>query len=168
MSRIFDPGLVMTAAGGAAAVAVDLRSRRVPNIVTLGVAAIGVTLAAMNVTGVGIGGAFAGFVIGVLLMLPGHLVGATGAGDVKLLAALGTLLGPTRTGVAFVYTALAGGALALAVAIARRRMRVTVGRALAVVNSPSLVADIERPSEDNRFAYAPAIAIGALAAALGL
>ena len=85
----------------------------------------------------------------------------------KLLAAFGTLLGPARIGVAFVYTALAGGVLALAVAIARRRARATIARALAVVD-PAVVAEIERPTENNRFAYAPAVAIGAIAAALGL
>jgi prepilin peptidase CpaA len=104
----------------------------------------------------------------MLLMLPGHLIGATGAGDVKLLAAFGTLLGPGRTVAAFLYMAIAGGALALAVAIARRRTRTTIARAIAVVHSPDAVAAIERPTENNRFAYAPAIAIGAFAAALGL
>jgi prepilin peptidase CpaA len=168
LSRTFDPALVMTAAGGGAAVAVDLRSRRVPNTVTLGIAATGVALASVHATGLTVADALAGFAIGLLLMLPGHLVGGTGAGDVKLLAALGTLLGPARTGSAFVYTALAGGGLALAVAIGRRRARTTIARALAIVHSPEVVEQIERPSEDNRFAYAPAIAIGALAAALGL
>ena len=86
----------------------------------------------------------------------------------KLLASFGTLLGPTRIGVAFVYTALAGGAIAVAIAIHRRRARATIARALSIVHSPAAVAEIERPSENNRFAYAPAIVIGALAAALGL
>ena len=45
-------------------------------------------------------------------MLPGHLFGATGAGDVKLFAAAGTLLGPSDMVLAFVATAIAGGVLA--------------------------------------------------------
>ena len=103
MSTALDPARVLlTAAGGATAAAIDLRSRRVPNTVTLGVAIVGLTLATVHVTGIGIGGALAGLAVGLLLMLPGHVIGATGAGDVKLLAALGTLLGPTRTAVAFV------------------------------------------------------------------
>jgi prepilin peptidase CpaA len=163
-----DPaGILMTAAGGGTAVAVDLRSRRVPNILTLGVAGIGLALAAMNVTRVTPAEAALGCAVGLVLMLPGHVIGGTGAGDVKLLAAFGTLLGPGRTAVAFVYTALAGGVLALVVAVGRRRTRTTVSRALTVMK-PSVVAAIERPSEENRFAYAPAVAIGALAAALGL
>ena len=62
-------------------------------------------------------------------MLPGHIFGATGAGDVKLLAAAGALLGPTDTIYAFLYTAIAGGVLALLVAVARRRLTQTIGTA---------------------------------------
>jgi prepilin peptidase CpaA len=112
--------------------------------------------------------ALGGFAVGLLLMLPGHLIGATGAGDVKLFAAIGTLLGPVGIAVAFVYTALLGGALALAVAVHRGRLNDTLEEtATLVLTGGANVARIERPSADNRFAYAPAIALGALAAALG-
>jgi prepilin peptidase CpaA len=101
-------------------------------------------------------------------MLPGHLIGATGAGDVKLLAALGTLLGPRAVFFAFVYSAIAGGVLAVAVALQRRTLEVTMERTAMLVRSRGAnVAEIERASTNNRFAYAPAIAIGALVAALG-
>jgi prepilin peptidase CpaA len=165
-----DPSTVCAViAGGASSAIVDLYTRRVPNGLTLGIGALGVALAAMHVTGVSVPGALGGFAVGLLLMLPGHVIGATGAGDVKLFAALGTLLGPTRIGVAFVYTALAGGLLAVIVASRRRRLRATVERTAVLVRTGGRnVAEIERATEDNRFAYAPAIAAGALAAALGL
>src|SRR6266581_4052469 len=89
-------------------------------------AALGVALAAIHMTGVSVPGALGGLALGLVLMLPGHVIGATGAGDVKLFAALGTLLGPGRTGVAFIYTALAGGLIAVIVATRRRRLRATV------------------------------------------
>jgi prepilin peptidase CpaA len=102
-------------------------------------------------------------------MLPAHLIGATGAGDVKLMAALGTLLGPTGVLMAFVYTAIAGGALALLVAVCRGRLRDTIDRTAIFVHTRGAnVEDIESAATDNRFAYAPAIAIGALVAAFGL
>jgi prepilin peptidase CpaA len=156
-------------AGGASSAIIDLYTRRVPNELTLGIATLGVALAAMHMTGVSVPGALGGLALGLVLMLPGHVIGATGAGDVKLFAALGTLLGPTRTGVAFLYTALAGGLLVVIVAVRRRRLGATVGRtAMLVRTGGANVADIERATENNRFAYAPAIAAGALAAALGL
>jgi prepilin peptidase CpaA len=168
--RISDVIVVGAVAGsGGLSALVDLKSRRVPNPLTLGVAGLGIALAALHITNVTVAAALAGFALGFALMLPGHIVGATGAGDVKLFAALGTLLGPTGIIVAFVYTAIAGGIVALIVAVRRRRLRETVERTAALVSTGgSNVAEIEKASADNRFAYAPAIALGALAAALGL
>ena len=156
------------AGGGGASAIVDLWSRRVPNLLTLAVAALGMTLAALGLSGLSLMAAFGGLAVGLLVMLPGHLIGATGAGDVKLLAAIGTLLGPSGIAVAFVHTAIAGGILALIVARRRRVLRETVERTAALVRTRGgNVAAIESSSMNNRFAYAPAIAIGALAAALG-
>ena len=156
------------AGGGGASAIVDLWSRRVPNLLTLAVAALGMTLAALGLSGLSLMAAFGGLAVGLLVMLPGHLIGATGAGDVKLLAAIGTLLGPSGIAVAFVYTAIAGGVLAVIVARRRRVLRGTVERTAALVRTGGgNVAAIEDSSKNNRFAYAPAIAIGALAAALG-
>jgi prepilin peptidase CpaA len=100
-------------------------------------------------------------------MLPGHVFGATGAGDVKLFAAAGALLGPATTVQAFLYTAIVGGILAVAIAIRRRRLRHTIGATAKLVSEGSkATAAIESPEADNRFAYAPAIAVGVVMAAL--
>ena len=160
--------LAAVAGSGGASAVVDLRTRRVPNWLTLGITALGVSLAAAHLTTVSVAGALGGFAVGLLLMLPGHIVGATGAGDVKLFAAVGTLLGPTGIGVAFVYTAILGGALAVLVAMYRGRLQATLQEtATLVLTGGANVAQIERPTTDNRFAYAPAIAVGTIVAALG-
>ena len=99
-----------------------------PNWLTLGITLTGLALATARLSGLSLGAAFAGFLLGLAVMLPGHLIGATGAGDVKLFAALGTLLGPRAVFFAFVYTAIAGGVLAVAVAMRRRRLRRTMER----------------------------------------
>lgn len=159
--------MAVAGSGGMGALT-DLRTRRVPNWLTLGIAAFGIALAVFGHGAVGLGGALAGLVLGLLLMLPGHFIGATGAGDVKLFAAMGTLLGPSGIGSAFLYTAIAGGAIALAVAAGRRRMGDTLERTSALLRTGGAnVAEIEDVSVDNRFAYAPAIALGTLGAALG-
>jgi Flp pilus assembly protein protease CpaA len=78
------------------------------------------------------------------------------------------MLGPKAVVLAFVYAAIAGGVLAVLVAMQRRTLDVTVARTAMLVRSRGAnVAEIEQTSSDNRFAYAPAIAIGALVAALG-
>lgn len=170
MLLTFDPIVVAAVVGsGTASTIIDVRTRRVPNALTLGVAALGVTLAAVHQGAVGLPDALAGFAIGLLVMLPGHLIGATGAGDVKLFAALGTLIGPKAIVLALVYTAIAGGLLAVVVAAYRGRLRDTFERTAVLVSTRGAnVSEIEHASSDNRFPYAPAIALGALAAALGL
>jgi prepilin peptidase CpaA len=166
--KISDPLTVSAvAAGGASSTAVDLYARRIPNKLTFATALVGIAIAVTGVGPLTVTEAAFGFVIGLVLMLPGYIVGATGAGDVKLFAALGTLLGPSGVLLAFLYTALAGGALAIIVALQRRMLRETVARAAMLISTGgSNVGEIET-ARVNRFAYAPAIAIGALIAALG-
>ena len=165
-----DPIVIAAVAAGVGCGAViDLRTRRVPNALTITVAAAGLGGAAFGITGLNIATSVAGLALGLLLMLPGHIIGATGAGDVKLFAAVGALIGPMPIGTAFLYTALAGGVLALIVATKRRRLRETLdGTARLVATSAANAAQIESPRANNRFAYAPAIAVGTLLAALGL
>jgi len=156
------------ASGGASSAVVDLYTRRIPNPLTLGITVAGLMLAALGFSPLTMSQALVGFLVGLVLMLPGHVIGATGAGDVKLFAALGTLLGPKGIAVAFLYTAMAGGALAVLVALRRRLLSVTFERVSTLVRTGGAnVGEIER-STVNRFAYAPAIALGSLAAALGL
>jgi prepilin peptidase CpaA len=160
--------VAIIAIGMGAAAIIDLRTRRIPNLLTASLAAIGIGIAAAGFGRVGVGAAVLGCVLGLAFMLPGHIFGATGAGDVKLLAAAGALVGPADTLYAFLYTAVAGGALALIVALSRRRLHATLDATARLVRGASdAVSEIEAPTTDNRFAYAPAIAIGVLVVALG-
>jgi prepilin peptidase CpaA len=160
--------LATVTAGAGTGAAIDLRTRRVPNPLTLLLAASGVAFAALGLSGLTVGASLAGFALGLALMLPGHLFGATGAGDVKLFAALGALVGPAHIATAFVYTAIAGGAIAIVVALRRRRLRRTLDAAARLLASGAgSAAAIESSIENNRFAYAPAIAVGTMLAVLG-
>ncbi len=160
--------LAIVATGTGAAALIDIRTRRVPNVLTVTLAAVGFGIAAAGLGRVGLGASLLGCALGLACMLPGHIFGATGAGDVKLLAAAGALLGPEDTLYAFLNTAIAGGVLALAVAFYRRRLTRTLGLTARLVSGgEAAAADIESPSADNRFAYAPAIALGVMLVALG-
>lgn len=160
--------LAIVAAGTGLAALIDIRTRRVPNVLTVTLAAVGFGIAAAGLGRVGLGASLLGCALGLACMLPGHIFGATGAGDVKLLAAAGALLGPEDTLFAFLNTAIAGGVLALAVALYRRRLSRTLGlTARLVADGGRASAEIESPATDNRFAYAPAIAVGVMLVALG-
>ena len=102
---------------GAAACVTDLHSRRIPNWLTFGAAAVGIA------TQFAIGGqggaqhAMAGWVTGLFLFMPMFLLGGMGAGDVKLLAALGAWLGPGYATLLAMYSSLAGGVIAVPMAM---------------------------------------------------
>ena len=152
---------------GVVSALVDLKTRRIPNPLTMGIAALGVGLAAAGMTGVTATQAVLGFGVGLVFMLPGYLIGATGGGDVKFFAALGTLLGPRAMGHAFVYAVIAGGLLAVVVALRRRQLRDTLDRAAVLMMTRGGNVTAIEGAQNNRFAYAPAIAAGALVKALG-
>jgi len=91
----------------------DVRERRIPNGLTFGLMLAGLGYGA--VTG-GIAGAFdalAGLGTGFALLLPLYLLRATGAGDVKLAAAIGAWCGARTTVWVLCYAAIVGGALAV-------------------------------------------------------
>ncbi len=150
-----------------AGAAIDVRTRRIPNRLTVAAAALGVLLAATGLTRVTVVQSLLGITVAMLLMLPGHLLGGTGAGDVKLLGAAGAILGVGRVPAAFLFSAIAGGLLALAVAIARGRLGRSLGGAARVAVVPSTRLSIASHA-DNSFPYGPAIAVGSLVAALGI
>lgn len=158
--------LTLLVAGTGTGAAVDLATRRIPNLV-VGLTALAGLLAALggasDVTPIS---SLSGLAAGLALMLPGHLFGGTGAGDVKLFGAAGAVIGVERILWAFAYTAIAGGVLAVVVAIHRRRLGTTLSRGLDVVTGSARGTRRRRPSSHDRFAFGPAIAAGCLLAAL--
>jgi len=115
---------VVIGASLAAAVS-DARRRRIPNLLTLPMLLVGMVaaLAFGGLRGLADAGA-----AGVLLALPYLLLyaaGHGGAGDVKLMAAVGAWLGLVNGIVVLFAVALAGVALAIVWIIAHRRVSLT-------------------------------------------
>lgn len=97
----------------------DIRARRIPNLLTFGAAVAAVAFHARSGGLSGAGVAAAGWAVGLLLFLPIFALRGIGGGDVKLLAALGAWVGPASTLWLGFWSAIAGGVLALIVAVAR-------------------------------------------------
>ena len=156
------PQLVVLSLGLAAAVVTDVRTRRIPNWLTGAIAAAGFGLAFGGGTVTPLRAAL-GLLVGLVLMMPGHVIGATGAGDVKLMAAIGAVIGPDMALRAFLYSAVAGGVLAIAVALRRGVLASTLHDTSRLVTAPGEARTvIESGSRANRFAYGPAIAVGTI------
>ena len=98
----------------------DVKHRRLPNVLTLGGAAVCLVayLGAGGVTLAG-SGLLAGFLCGLFLYLP-FLMKAAGGGDVKMLFACGTLVGMGQVMNLLFFMSIAGFLLALVMWIAGR------------------------------------------------
>jgi prepilin peptidase CpaA len=167
LPTISNPAFAAVALGALAATVVDLRTRRIPNALTATMAGIGVGLAAAGVSGISLGASAAGLLVGLLLMMPGHMLGATGAGDVKLMGAIGAIVGPALVVTAFLFTAIAGGVLAVIVAARRQRLAATFAGTGRLIAAPTdAPREIRTAAPGSRFAYGPAIGIGSVLAAL--
>lgn len=108
----------------------DIRYRRIPNWLVLAGIIVGFVwnVWSSGVSGSavsGLGRAAAGFGLGFILYFPLYLLRARGAGDVKLLAAVGAITGPGNCFWIFLLTAVLGGLIALALLMFRGRVRHT-------------------------------------------
>ena len=95
-------------------------------------AGVGIGLAASHVSGVSLGASVLGFMVGLALMLPGHVLGATGAGDVKFMAMCGLLLGPWESALAIMVAMVGGSVLGLIIWAVRRNREIPFGPFLAM------------------------------------
>lgn len=97
----------------------DLRTKRIPNVLTLGGAAgaFGYFVAGEGLAG--LGWSFAGWIVGLLMFMPFFVLRGIGGGDVKLMAALGAWIGPGAAVWLALFAALAGGPMAVVLAASK-------------------------------------------------
>lgn len=91
----------------------DVRFRRIPNRIVLATLTAGLLLNYLAGGWGGLGTSVAGFALGFVLMFVFHVLSVTGAGDVKLFAAIGAVIGvqfvlPTLLAVAALSALIAG------------------------------------------------------------
>lgn len=144
----------------------DLRTRRIPNVLTLSAAGAAVLFHAATGGWSAVGWSLAGLFVGALLFFPMFALRGMGAGDVKLLAALGAWLGPGQVAAVALATSLAGGAIAIIVAFAHGYLRKALRNLYLLLMhwrvagvQPLPAVTLERAAGP-RLAYAFPIAIG--------
>jgi prepilin peptidase CpaA len=170
MSGTMDTGDAAAIALALVAAVCDLRNRRIPNLLTFGGAAAAVVFSLFTHGASGLWTSLGGWLAGLGLFLPFWLLGGMGAGDVKLLACLGAWLGPEATLYAALYASVAGGAMAIAMALATGylgeavlNVQMLLGHFMKSGLKP-LPAVTLQGSRGPRLPYALPIAAGAVAA----
>lgn len=150
----------------------DIRTRRIPNTLTLPGLLLGLVLAATP-AGITFPVALLGVGAALLFSLPLFALGALGGGDGKMLMVVGAFLGPRGFGTALVLTILAGGLLALFVTVRLGRLGETLRNLGALILYFVTLGRRGRRStlgmpEAVAIPYGLAIAAGALVAWLGV
>jgi len=108
------------------AAATDLRSRRVPNWLTVPGLLIGIAANTWLSGWSGLKASLLGAVVGLALLLPFVLLRSLGAGDWKLAGALGAFTGPSILVDLLLGSVLVAGVMAMALVIYKRRTRETM------------------------------------------
>jgi len=158
-------GIVLTAA------AIDLQRRRIPNWLTFGAWLLALPLQLLlHGAGAGMQAWLYGWLSGLALFLPFYLLRGMAAGDVKLMAAVGALLGAEPALHVALATFLIGGAWALVLVLQRGmarqaarnllRLLPVVGRRDPETNRPG--AGQAAPHSVGSLPYGVAIAAGTL------
>jgi prepilin peptidase CpaA len=148
------------------AVRADLLTRRIPNRLTGTVLCLGLALGLGFYGWRGLGDALLGVLVGLGILLPFYLLRGMGAGDVKLLAATGSLLGPHWTLVAGICTLLIGAVLAIGYVLIESVRAAALPAGAPLMLRLHCAGARAYQMRRARFPYAIAISMGVLAAAL--
>ena len=145
----------------------DIRFQKIPNWLTFPAMLAAVVI---NTSSMGLQGflfSFGGILVGIAAMIIPYLMGGMGAGDAKLMGAVGGMLGPKGVFIAFLLTALIGGLYALGILAYCGGLGETVLRYWQMLKMFFLtgkVSYVPPPAQDAkpRLRYGVAIAMGTI------
>ena len=152
----------------------DVRSHRIPNLLVLYGMVAGVAcqvLSASTSVSVALSAAWValtGIATGLAMLLPLYVVRSMGAGDVKLMAMVGSFLGPLQTVEATLMALVAVGVLAVVVAAARGTLAAaaanvwTIARGACQPSRSVVAVGMPASRSAGKLPYALAIAAGTM------
>lgn len=149
-----------------AAAIFDYRFRKVPNLITFPLILIGMVIGLLQGGFMAFSASTAGFLLGIALLSFPYAMGGIGAGDVKLLGAIGAVKGPWFVFATFLAAAIIGGIMAvcrMAFLIKNSDMRV-LGQSVRAAYYTGVLSTVEIPDYalKERLPYAVAISAGAV------
>jgi prepilin peptidase CpaA len=101
----------------------DLRYQRIPNVVTLPTMLLALSYHTLTSGWTGLMISMTGLLLGMALLFIPYIMGGMGAGDVKMLGAMGALAGPHGVIAIVIYAAIAGGVYVLLLLLFNRQFR---------------------------------------------
>jgi prepilin peptidase CpaA len=114
---------------------VDVGARRIPNLLCGPAILVGLLLNWLLLGWPGLLSGLAGAAVAVVILLAPFALGGIGGGDVKMMAAVGALLGPRLTVASLIVGMIIGGVIVVFHLARLGRLRETLRRTLAMVTS---------------------------------
>jgi prepilin peptidase CpaA len=144
---------------------IDFKFKKVPNIVTIPTIVAGMSMSFIESGFTGFLISTAGLFIGIALLSLPYAAGGMGAGDVKLLGAIGAIKGPWFVFITFLVMALIGGFMAVvrAASVMKRADMRTFGTSVRTAYYTRKWSDMKVPEyvRKGKIPYAIAISAGA-------
>ncbi len=151
------------------AAVLDIRARRIPNLLCGPLFAAGLIWAAWQGGVDGLGNAAAASIVLAVPFVILFIFAGGGAGDAKLMAVIGAWMGLERVILVLACVCIAGGVLAIGTAIIKRRLRVVLANILLSIYSFVIAilgkrgvrsaADLARPEQMDKLTIPYGIAI---------
>ena len=116
MNFVIDPfTIILLSSILVIAAIIDLRVQKIPNLLTFPTMILGLIYYSITTGWNGLLFSIEGLVLGIAIFIIPYLMGGMGAGDAKLMGAIGAIIGPKGVLLASLFTAIAGGIYALTI-----------------------------------------------------
>ena len=146
----------------AVAVLTDWYRHRIPNWLTFGALAAGLLLSYLFMPSSDLHTGLKGAGVGLAVLLPVYLTGGMGAGDVKLMAAIGSFIGPMPVLTAGCFALVIGGCVAFYMVLRSGELANIYRRYLVMISARTLIPAEAGSVARRRFPFSLSIAMGTL------
>ena len=143
----------------------DVRDGRIPNWLTFSLAGFGMGVQSWEHGWGGVVFSLEGLMVGLACLLFFYVMGGMGAGDVKLLGAIGAVIGPGHVLYVFACTAILGGFYSVAILVGQHGFKVASERVqyflltLRITRSVEAISDQRLPAGP-KLKYALVLGLG--------
>ncbi|MDK2821786.1 MAG: prepilin peptidase CpaA [Clostridia bacterium] len=145
----------------------DIKYKKIYNKILFPAIIIGISLNVFYYGLIGFIKSIEGFLLGLGLLILPFICGGIGAGDVKLLAAIGAIKGTTFVFYSFIYMGIVGGLISIGILIYQKRLLKVLYELIKglfiFITSHCLIMPTVNNNPKNKFPYGIAIVIGTLA-----
>lgn len=144
----------------------DIRERKIKNWLTLPAALAGIALNIREEGQAGLIFSLQGWLIPILGLFVFYIINVMGAGDIKLFAAIGSLMGFRFTALSFVFSIFAGGVAAFVILFRERAMADRIGKMVRyfyfMALTRKLLPYVARGDTGSKFIFTLAIVPGTI------